>query len=202
MPALPAERKKSDWPVPVYQIKVGLRGARPPIWRRLEVPADISLARLHTVIQIAFGWDDSHLHVFETPYGSFGSPDADLGHRSETSVTLEQVAPAANSKLRYTYDFGDDWEHDILVEKVFDYEMTLDHEMTTAYPRCTGGRRAAPPDDCGGIWGYAELVEVLNDPADQEHKDRLEWLGLDDAAEFDPDRFDAEAITRTLSFAR
>jgi len=194
-PALPAKRKKSDRPAPVYQIKVGLRGAKPPIWRRLEVPADISLARLHTVIQIAFGWDDSHLHVFETPYGSFGTADADLGHRAETSVTLEQVAPAANSTLRYTYDFGADWDHDILVEKV------LDHHEAAGYPRCTGGRRAAPPDDCGGIWGYAELVEVLKDPADQQHNDRLEWLGLDAAAEFDPDRFDAEAVTRALSLA-
>ena len=87
VPALPAKRKKSDRPAPVYQIKVGLRGATPPIWRRLEVPADISLARLHTVIQIAFGWDDSHLHVFETPYGSFGTADADLGHRAETPVS-------------------------------------------------------------------------------------------------------------------
>ena len=157
-PPPPAKRKKSGRPAPVYQIKVGLRGAKPPIWRRLEVPADISLARLHTVIQIAFGWDDSHLHVFETPYGDFGTADADLGHRAETRVTLEQVAPAVNSKLRYTYDFGDDWDHDILVEKV------LDHDGTTPYPRCTGGRRAAPPDDCGGIWGYAELVEVLQRP--------------------------------------
>ncbi len=195
-PALPAKRKKSDRSAPIYQIKVGLRGATPPIWRRLEVPADISLARLHTVIQIAFGWDDSHLHAFETPNGSFGTADADRGRRSERSVTLEQVAPAAKSKLSYTYDFGDDWEHDILVEKV------LDRDGTTAYPRCTGGRRAAPPDDCGGIWGYAELVEVLRDPDDEEHSDRLDWLGLEDAAEFDPDRFDAEAITRTLSFAR
>ena len=135
--------------------------------------------------QSTFRWDDSHLHVFETPYGSFGTADTDLGYRAETSVTLEQVAPAVNSKLRYTYDFGDDWDHDIRVEKV------LDHDETAGYPRCTGGRRAAPPDDCGGIWGYAELVEVLQDPADQEHDDRLEWLGLDDAAEFDPDRFDA-----------
>src|SRR5664279_1100758 len=130
--ALPAKRTKSARPAPVYQIKVGLRGATPPIWRRLEIPADISLARLHTVIQIAFGWDDSHLHVFETPYGSFGTADADLGHRSETSVTLEQVAPAVNSTMRYTYDFGDDWDHDILVEKV------LDHDEAAAYPRCTG----------------------------------------------------------------
>jgi hypothetical protein len=196
VPALPAKRKKSDRRAPIYQIKVGLRGAKPPIWRRLEVPANISLARLHTVIQIAFGWDDSHLHVFETPYGSFGDADPGLGHRSEAPVTLEQVAPAVNSKLRYTYDFGDDWDHDILVEKV------LDHNESAAYPRCTGGRRAAPPDDCGGIWGYAELVEALSDPDDQEHQDRLEWLGLDAAAGFDPDRFDAESVTRALSLAR
>jgi hypothetical protein len=194
--ALPAKRKKSDRPAPVYQIKVGLRGAKPPIWRRLEVPADISLARLHTVIQLAFDWHDSHLHVFETLYGSFGTADAELGHRAEAPVTLEQVAPAVNSKLRYTYDFGDDWKHDILVEKV------LDRNETAAYPRCTGGRRAAPPDDCGGTWGYADLVEILNDPTDPQHNDRLEWLGLDDAADFDPDRFDAKAVTRALSALR
>ena len=191
--ALPAKRKKSGRPAPVYQIKVGLRGAKPPIWRRLEVPADISLARLHGVIQVAFGWHGGHLHVFETPYGAFGTADAELGHRAEAPVTLEQVAPAVKSKVRYTYDFGDDWEHDIVVEKV------LDRDEKAAYPRCTGGRRAAPPEDCGGIWGYAELVQMLNDPADPEHKERLEWLGLDDAADFDPDRFDAEAVTRALS---
>ena len=146
--------------------------------------------------QIAFGWDDSHLHVFETPCGSFGTAGTDLGYRAETSVTLEQVAPAVNDKLRYTYDFGDDWDHDIRVEKV------LDHDAAAGYPRCTGGRRAAPPDDCGGIWGYTELVEVLKDPANEEHDDRLEWLGLHSAAEFDPDRFDAAAVTRALSFAR
>jgi hypothetical protein len=195
MPTLPAKRKKSGPPAPIYQIKVGLRGATPPIWRRLEVPADISLARLHTVIQIAFGWDDSHLHAFETPYGTFGRA-ADLGHRAETSVALEQVAPAVNDKLRYTYDFGDDWDHDIRVEKVLDYDGTAE------YPRCTGGRRAAPPEDCGGIWGYAELVEVLSDATDEEHTDRLEWLGLEAADEFDPNRFDAQAVTRALCLAR
>lgn len=191
--ALPAKRKKSDPPAPVYQIKVALRGAKPPIWRRLEVPADISLARLHTVLQIAFGWGNSHLHVFETPYGSYGTADADLGHSSDEQVTLEQVAPLATSKLRYTYDFGDDWEHDILVEKV------LDRTGTAPLPRCTGGRRAAPPEDCGGIPGYADLVDVLSDPADQEHEDMLDWLGLDDAAEFDTETFDAGTVTRALS---
>lgn len=192
---LPAKPKRSGRPAPVYQIKVGLRGAKPPIWRRLEVPADLSLARLHQVIQVAFGWYDSHLHVFETPYGDFGLADVELGHRAEAPVTLEQVAPRVNAKLRYTYDFGDDWQHDILVEKVHNRDAA-------AYLRCTGGRRAAPPEDCGGVWGYADLVEILNDPDHPEHQEQLEWLGLDSASEFDPGRFDAEAITKALSSLR
>jgi Plasmid pRiA4b ORF-3-like protein len=194
--AQPAKRQRSGQSARIYQIKVSLQGAKPPIWRRLEVPADISLDRLHTIIQVAFDWHDSHLHVFETPYGNFGIADAELGHSAEAPVTLKKVAPAANSKLRYTYDFGDDWEHDIVVEKV------LDRNETVAYPRCTAGRRAAPPEDCGGIWGYADLVRILNDPADPEHRDRLEWLGLDDAADFDPDSFDADAVTSALSALR
>ena len=193
---LPAKRPTPGGSVPVYQIKVELRGATPPIWRRLEVPADISLARLHTVIQIAFGWHDGHLHVFQTPHGEFGVAAAELGHRAEAPVTLEQVAPDAQSKIRYTYDFGDDWEHDIRVEKV------LDRDETASYPRCTGGRRAAPPEDCGGVSGYADLVEALTDPAHPEHEDKLEWLGLDDAAQFDPTGFDATTVTRALSRLR
>ncbi|MGN9776947.1 plasmid pRiA4b ORF-3 family protein [Micromonospora sp. H33] len=194
--SLPAKRKKSDGPAPIYQVKVSLRGARPPIWRRLEVPADVSLTRLHELIQIAFGWNDSHLHVFETPYGSFGRLDAELGHRAASRVTLEQVAPAVGDKLRYTYDFGDNWEHDILVEKV------LDRDASVAYPRCVGGRRAAPPDDCGGVWGYADLVEILGDPTHPEHQDRLDWLDLDEPTDFDPARFDAKAVTAALQQRR
>lgn len=190
---LPARRKPSGAAAPVYQIKVDLRGAKPPIWRRLEVPADISLAHLHVVIQVAFDWHDSHLHVFATPYGEFGAANANLGHLAEAPVTLEQVAPGTRSKIRYTYDFGAAWEHDILVEQV------LDRDETVSYPRCTGGRRAAPPEDCGGIWGYADLVEALADPAHPEHEDMLEWLGLDDATQFDPTGFDATAVTRALT---
>jgi hypothetical protein len=187
-PKLPPKRKKSDGPAPIYQIKVSLRGAKPPIWRRLELPADTSLARLHAIIQVAFGWDDSHLHVFETPYGAFGTADRELGHRAEAPVTLEQVG----DRFEYTYDFGDDWTHDIVVEKVLDREPV-------AYPRCIGGRRAAPPEDCGGVWGYAELVEVLGDPRHPDHEERLEWFGLDSAADFQPARFDAAEITKALT---
>ncbi|QGN48428.1 plasmid pRiA4b ORF-3 family protein [Micromonospora sp. WMMD558] len=194
--SLPAKRRKSDGPAPIYQIKVGLRGARPPIWRRLEVPADVTLARLHELIQVAFGWTDSHLHVFETRYGSFGRPDAELGHRAASRVSLEQVAPVAGDKLRYTYDFGDNWEHDILVEKI------LGRDASVAYPRCVGGRRAAPPEDCGGVWGYADLVDVLGDPTHPEHRDRLAWLDLDEPTDFDPARFDAKAVTAALQQRR
>ncbi|WP_432977736.1 plasmid pRiA4b ORF-3 family protein [Dactylosporangium sp. CA-233914] len=190
---LPAKRKKAAGPAPVYQLKVSLRGAKPPIWRRLLVPADTSLAGLHATILAAFGWHGGHMHVFETAYGDFGRADRELGHRAEGPVTLEQVAPQLKDKIRYTYDFGDDWVHDIVVEKV------LDRDPSTAYPRCTGGKRAAPPDDCGGIWGYENLVEVLADPAHPEHEERLQWLGLADASQFTPDAFDVGAVNRLLS---
>jgi len=189
---LPTKRPRSAQPAPIYQIKVGIRGSKPPIWRRLELPADTSLAKLHRVIQIAFGWDDSHLHVFETPYGEFGATDAELGVRAENPVTLEQVAPGDGDTLRYTYDLGDDWEHDILVERA------LDRDQTVRYPRCTGGRRAGPPEDCGGIWGYQQLLEVLADPSHPDHEDQMEWLGLEDPGDLDPARFDADEITLAL----
>ncbi|MEU8328253.1 plasmid pRiA4b ORF-3 family protein [Micromonospora sp. NPDC048839] len=189
---LPAKRKKSGPAAPIYQLKVGLRGAKPPIWRRLELPADTSLADLHHTIQVAFDWYDSHLHVFETAYGDFGVANRELGYRAEAPVALEQVAPSVGDRFTYTYDFGDDWTHDIVVEKVLP-------RQPIAYPRCTGGRRAAPPEDCGGIWGYAELVEVLSDPSHPEHGDRLEWFGLASAADFQPARFDATEITQALT---
>ncbi|MGB3440020.1 MAG: plasmid pRiA4b ORF-3 family protein [Actinophytocola sp.] len=180
-------------PAQVYQLKVGLKGAKPPIWRRLEVPADVTLDRLHVIIQVAFGWEGGHLHVFETPYGDFGMADAELRHRPAGEVSLAQALPEARSKITYVYDFGDDWRHEILVEKV----LAPDDAVT--YPRCTGGRRAAPPEDSGGVWSYTAMVEVLADPAHPEHANTLEWLGLDSAAEFDPSAFDAHAITKALT---
>lgn len=193
---LPKKRTKAAGPAPVYQIKVGLRGAKPPIWRRLEVPADIRLTKLHEVIQIAFDWHNSHLHAFETPFGDFGNGGPEIGHESPRSVTLEQVAPGVGGKFDYLYDFGDAWDHEIVVEKV------LEPGKAGTLPRCTGGRRAAPPEDCGGIGGYADLVEILADPAHEDHADLLEWLGLDVAADFDPAAFSAAEVTEGLSDLR
>jgi len=193
---LPAKRPKSAPPAPIYQIKVGLRDSKPPIWRRLELPADASLATLHRVIQVAFGWENDHLHTFETPYGEFGAIDADQGVRPEKSATLEQVAPEEGDTLLYTYDLGDSWEHHVLVECI------VDRDDTVAYPRCTGGRRAGPPEDCGGIWGYQQLLEVLADPTHPDHEEQMEWLGLEDPGDLDPARFDADQITEALARLR
>jgi Plasmid pRiA4b ORF-3-like protein len=176
----------------IHRLKVTLRGTSPPIWRRFEVPSDITLKRLHTVIQLAFGWGDCHLFVFDTPAGRYGSYDPDLEIRGATGKKLSAVADAAGHKIRYEYDFGDQWELDILVE------ATRPAEPDVAYPRCIAGRRAGPPEDCGGVSGFYRLIEVLADPGHEDHADQLEWLGIESAAEFDPSAFDPAAADRKL----
>lgn len=190
---LPTKRAQENRRAPIYQIKIGIRHATPPIWRRLQLSADTSLSALHHIIQIAFGWDDYHLHLFHTPYGEFGQADANLGHRAEAPVTLEQVAPTAGNKIAYTYDFGDNWTLDITVEKL------LNAEPATPYPRCIGGRRAAPPEDSGGIGGYENLIEALADSDHPDHDDMLNGLGYTNATDFDPAHFDPHAVTQALS---
>jgi hypothetical protein len=177
----------------VHKVKITLRGSRPPIWRRLEVCSSTTLEHLHRIIQEAFGWEGYHLWVFQTPTGEYGVADRELGHRSAASAKLQAVAPRAGDRIRYTYDFGDDWEHDLFVEEV------LPAEPGVAYPRCLTGRRACPPEDCGGIWGYQELLEILTDPGHPEHRNRLEWLGLSSVQEFDPITVDLANINQNLS---
>ena len=116
--------------------------------------------------------------------------------RSDTKVTLEQVATGPGTKLTYTYDFGDNWEHVITVE-----DSTPGAEGATS-PRCVGGRRKAPPEDCGGIWAYLELLEILDDPAHAEHGERLDWLGIDRPGQHDPAHFDVDEINDTLTARR
>jgi hypothetical protein len=131
--------------------------------------------------------------VFETPSGRYGVADRELQIGSAAAKRLDQIAPRPKDRFGYTYDFGDNWEHDILVEAVTDPEPGI------AYPRCLTGRRACPPEDCGGIWGYEYLLEILTDPAHEEHQDRLEWLGLDSADQFDPAAFDPAHANTALS---
>ena len=144
----------------MHRVKVSLCGAKPPVWRRLEIPSTMPLNLLHAVLQIAFDWHDYHLHAFETVCGEFGLPDQDddwAERQDEAIATLAQVAGAERAKVVYSYDFGDDWRHDIVVEKI------IAAEPGVAYPRCTGVRRDAPPEDCGGIWVFNEQFAGLGD---------------------------------------
>jgi Plasmid pRiA4b ORF-3-like protein len=147
----------------VHCVKVSLHGSRPPVWRRIEIPSAMRLDLLPEVMQVAFGWHGYHLHAFETVCGEFGAPDDDddwADRKDETTAALAQVAAAEKAKVVYTYDFGDDWRHDIVVEKI------MPAEPGVAYPRCTGGRREAPPEDCGGIWAFNEYQAELDDTFD------------------------------------
>jgi len=177
----------------IHRLKVTLRDTKPPIWRRFEVPSDISLHRLHTVIQLGFGWQDYHLFVFETPVGRYGDYDPDLDIRSAAKKKLSAVADWPGDRIRYEYDFGDSWEHDIVVEAVQPAEPGV------AYPRCVAGRRACPPEDCGGVSGYYEMVSTLADPRRADHAELLRWLGIESAADFDPAKFDLGAAELEVS---
>jgi hypothetical protein len=177
----------------IYTIKVTLRYTEPPVWRRLEVPSSIRLVDLHYAIQDAFEWDDSHLWSFDTQTGSYGSPEDEREDRDAGTRRLRDVAPRVRSRLLYTYDFGDNWEHDIVVE------AAGDPVPGTAYPRCLDGERAGPPEDCGGPMGYERLIEILDNPGHARHENRLSWLGLSSADEFDPEAFDIDAVNARLS---
>ncbi len=177
----------------VHRIKVTLHGTRPPIWRRFEVPSDITLERLHGVIQIGFSWNGDHMWIFETPAGQYGVARSGLGFRNAAVKKLFAVAAERGDRIRYEYDFGDSWVHDIIVEDVGLAKAGV------AYPRCAAGRLAAPPDDCGGVWGYYDLLESLADPDNDQHAERLEWLGLSDADEFDHELFDLDKINVALA---
>jgi hypothetical protein len=177
---------------PVYQIKVTLNGIKPPIWRRLLVPGDVTLEHLHYVIQVAMGWTNSHLHQFIVGQATFGEPHPDYGFemQDERLVKLNHVAPREKFKFRYEYDFGDSWLHTVLVEKV------LEPESGQQYPVCIKGKRACPPEDMGGIWGYTHFLEATQNPEHPDYpaEELLEWIG----GEFDPEEFDLEETNEIL----
>lgn len=176
-----------------HQIKVQLCGVtKPPVWRRLQVPADLSLDQLHEVIQVAMGWHNCHMHVFSDGWNDYGLPDRELGHQDEREVRLFQVLTGVGDKIGYTYDFGDGWQHDITLEKV----LPAGDGVTSAV--CTAGKGACPPEDCGGVWGYERLKATLADPANEEHDDMLEWLGLASADDFAPKEFSIEGVNLGL----
>ncbi|MCC7475151.1 MAG: plasmid pRiA4b ORF-3 family protein [Pirellulales bacterium] len=177
-------------PTTAYQLKITLDHSDPAIWRQVVV-ADCTLDILHEIIQIAMGWDSCHLHQFEHGKARFTNPCFDLDSDDlydETQVLLSQLVADGCKKLRYWYDFGDDWWHTIKIEK------TLHPKPGDKFPLCQAGEGACPPEDCGGTWGYYELLRTLKDPKSEDREEMLEWLGED----FDPAKFDLNETNRLL----
>ncbi|MCK4732574.1 MAG: plasmid pRiA4b ORF-3 family protein [Methanophagales archaeon] len=177
----------------VYQFKITLKGIKPPIWRRIQVPETYTFWELHLAIQNAMSWTVCHLHEFElvnpeTGLKQFiGTQNEDFGDEvlPESNKKIADYFSMENQSAVYTYDFGDNWEHKIQLEKI------VPREKGVKYPICMKGKRACPPEDCGGIWGYAELLEIIRNPKHEEYEEMLEWLG----GEFDPEYFDVEEVS-------
>jgi len=197
----------------VYQFKIRLEWIKPSIWRRIQVPESYTFWDFHVAIQDAMGWEGYHCHSFKMTDPKTGKiiiisdePDEsdeedfeennffkqagmNFDHRfpiicNENKAHISSYFSLSNKKATYEYDFGDGWRHKIILEKV------LSPEPGAVYPRCLAGKRACPPEDCGGIWGYEELLEIIKNPASDEYEERLEWLGDD----FDPENFDPASV--------
>jgi hypothetical protein len=179
----------------IYQIKITLLNTKPTIWRRVLVHGNATLAEFHRVFQIVMGWEDYHLHEFRLGEERFGIPDPDIPHPSETDCTddrtvlLSELLRAEGSEATYIYDFGDWWEHSLLLER------TAEAEAGAMYPICTEGARRCPPEDVGGAFGYEEFLEAIRNPKHEQHEEMLQWIG----GRFDPDAFSVNGVNKKLA---
>jgi hypothetical protein len=177
-----------------FQFKIQLSNiSDPPVWRRLMVPEQFTFLRFHKVIQAAFGWDNYHLFQF-SPKGYGSQPNIAIPLEEDdffgeekinaSKIKLHAIFTTPKQKYMYIYDFGDDWKHQILLEKITDDKLLC--------ATCTDGKGACPPEDCGGPWGYENLKMILNDPKDPEHAEMKEWLGLSKKQKWHSEAFDLE----------
>ncbi|MEI7669921.1 MAG: plasmid pRiA4b ORF-3 family protein [Pseudomonadota bacterium] len=196
-------------PSSVYQFKITLEEIKPIIWRRIQVPQRYNFWDLHVAIQDSMGWQDYHLHQFEMVNPKTGEKvhitiqDDDNEDLYDSPVIPDEEAKISsyftleNKTAKYEYDFGDGWEHKIVLEKI------LPAEPGVKYPICTEGQRACPPEDCGGTYGYQELLEIVSDPKNEEYEFRKEWLGyVYNPGDFDPKsvRFDSPKKRWKIAF--
>lgn len=175
----------------IIQLKISLDDSNPLIWRRVLVRKSYSFMRLHHIIQTIMGWDSYHLFEFQIDDEQIGGGDEEMGFyegKNASRVKLSTYITRPKQRFSYIYDFGDWWEHTIIVEKF------LPADKNTVVPVCIDGAMNAPPEDCGGIWGFYELLEILKDKNHPEHKEMSEWLGYD----YDPEYFDINEINEML----
>jgi hypothetical protein len=173
----------------VYQLRITLEDIHPPIWRRVQT-RDCSLATLNRIIQHAMGWWNCHLHTFDVGGQCYSVPSPEWEVKDERGVRLSRLVAQGVDKLLYTYDMGENWRHTIQVEK------TLPSEPGARYPICLGGERACPPEDCGGVGGYADLLAALRNRRHKRHRFYLDWLNRP----FDPEAFDLQTTTTSLQY--
>lgn len=175
----------------VLQLRVTLSDVAPPIWRRFLVHGADDLAHLHEVLQDVMGWTDSHLHMFVADGRAYGVPDPEFDDDtdSEEGVRIDALLQQKGDSIRYDYDFGDGWEHEVVLEEILDAR-----EVKQAVPRCLAGERACPPEDVGGVPGYEDFLAAYRDEAHPEHDDLVEWIGEG----FDPEGIDIEEINAFL----
>jgi hypothetical protein len=175
----------------IYQFKVTLIGITAPIWRRIFVLGDCTLAQLHRVLQVAMGWENYHLYLFRIGGKMYGPPDPDgddeLKLIDAKRTRLHSVLPSVGTTFTYTYDFGDNWHHDVLLEAIVMPVPDL------TYPLCIAGERNCPPEDVGGIGGYGKYLEAMADPGHQDHQDMMMWRGP-----FDSEAFSVEKVNQEL----
>jgi len=178
----------------IYQVQIALKGSKPKIWRRLLIESDLRLSDFHTIIQVTMGWTNSHLHQFVKNGINFRVkyPDDDFWDEHEDvdykKTKVSALLKKEKDKIVYEYDFGDSWDHDIILEKI------LPKDDNAFYPICLAGKMKCPPEDCGGMSGFEDMLEILKDPSHEEYEEYIVWTG----GGFDPKEFDKEALNETL----
>jgi hypothetical protein len=194
-PARKAKRKsKKALSGDAFQIKITLRGSKPPIWRRVVVPVDIRLDKLHDVIQTVMGWHNGHLHAFEIDGEAYQGRslgadwDEDSGALDESEFRLGELVSGAKDKFSYVYDFGDDWDHTLAIEKLI---PASDHPPMMT---CLAKKNRGPLEDSGGLWGYYDKLRIMADPNDPRHEEIAEWMDA-----IDPTEFNLEAVNQRLA---
>lgn len=173
----------------VHQFKVTLQDVRPTIWRRIQVPSSYSFWDLHVAIQNSMGWKDYHLHEFEVlnPKKRYSQRigSEEEGCTCGRKAKIEGYFSMDNKTAFYQYDFGNCWDHKIVLEKI----LPIDPKKT--YPLCLDGKRRCPPEDSGGSWRYEKLLKILKNPLHTDYKDMIEWIG---DKNFDPEAFNMEDV--------